>query len=164
MGQSENATITATGIEEDEEKMEDGEGVTEQIEVDLLESNPCIFGLFQSCAQSFCGACLCWQSISNLIEAKEDESPYDHLRRVFFWVPLAYILIIFLHSCCLCCCICKRKPIPDILQFPRIELMFAFWGIPAIAGASAGLYQGKRSKYIGPGCVLTCYGLMKTDL
>ena len=72
------------------------------------------------------------------------EGAYIYLARVFFWVPLALICLLFMHAVVLSFCILRKTRIPIIFSFPRLEIMFFYWGLPAITVASAGLLRGNR--------------------
>eukprot|EP00210_Caulerpa_lentillifera_P005726 g5474.t1 len=82
------------------------------------------------------------------LEAGDEEDELDYFERIMFWVPLIFIAIVILHLLLLVIFFLKEWELPDILQPPRIELMLAFFLLPPIAIAAAGLYQGSRNEAI----------------
>lgn len=85
------------------------------------------------------------ESNENRLEMRTMHDAYLYLARVFFWVPLALILLLSIHSLLLLRFIWRKKPIPFIFVFPRMELVFCYWALPAVATAIAGLYRGDKS-------------------
>lgn len=82
------------------------------------------------------------------MEAGDEEDELDYFERIMFWVPVIFIGIVVLHIFLLVIFFLKEWELPDILQPPRIELMLAFFLLPPLAIAAAGLYQGTRAEAI----------------
>lgn len=54
--------------------------------------------------------------------------------------------LLTLHILFLATLLHKRIRIPHILRFPRLELYFAYWSIPAITTASAALFKREEDQ------------------
>ncbi|CAD7697131.1 unnamed protein product [Ostreobium quekettii] len=87
-----------------------------------------------------------FEGLESLLEADDDEDPKKHLLQVLMWISIAFLLVIVLHALLLSCCLCRRRPVPWLLAVPRLEIMLAFWAVPAITIAVAGLYKGDLGK------------------
>lgn len=66
---------------------------------------------------------------------------YRYFNRVIFWVPVFFFIILSLHFSVILIILILRRQIPFILTFPRLEIIFGFWSLPAIAVASAALMR-----------------------
>lgn len=67
---------------------------------------------------------------------------YDVLKRVLFWVGLLHLVLLVLHAMVVGFFRVKHLKVPNILYFPRLEIYTAYWTMPAIATACAGMFQG----------------------
>ena len=77
-------------------------------------------------------------------ESQDDESEFDYFQRMMFWVPALFLIVCFCHAMVIAYFVVTEKEIPDILQPPRLELMLAFFSLPPISIACAGLYKTDR--------------------
>lgn len=72
----------------------------------------------------------------------DSDDPRDLVKRAFFWIAVFFGIFLVIHFLLTVILMLKRIRIPSILRFPRLELYFMYWAIPAIATASAGLFTG----------------------
>lgn len=79
-------------------------------------------------------------------ELQDDESEFDYFKRMMFWVPALFIVVTVVHGLLIVGYVIKELPMPDILQPPRLELMLAFFALPPISIACAGLYKSTRGR------------------
>lgn len=77
-----------------------------------------------------------------------DGSPRDLVKRAFFWIALIMVLLVVLHLLTTAVLVIRRIRIPSLLRFPRLEMYFLYWAIPAIATASAGLLKGDTGRVL----------------
>ena len=77
-------------------------------------------------------------------ESQADESALDYFRRIAFWVPALFLVVCLVHVIAIAYYVVAEKEMPDILQPPRLELMLAFFSLPPVSIACAGLYQTDR--------------------
>eukprot|EP00210_Caulerpa_lentillifera_P002770 g2647.t1 len=78
------------------------------------------------------------------LELRTRTDAYIYIARVFFWVPLLFIILLLIHALILLHFIRRKLPIPFIFAFPRLELIFSYWMLPAVAVAICGLYRGDK--------------------
>ena len=62
-----------------------------------------------------------------------------------FWVPALFVVVIIVHVIIVAVLVVKERPLPDLLQPPRLELMLSFFVLPPISIAAAGLFRDSRS-------------------
>lgn len=79
------------------------------------------------------------QDLPNIYQGKDQ---YVVLKRVLFWVGIVHLVSLALHALCLGVLTFGQRKVPHILYFPRIEIYTAYWTMPAIATACAGMFQG----------------------
>ena len=73
------------------------------------------------------------------------EWPYERLVLVLFWAPILFVSLVTLHSMLMAIFFNFRLSLHDKLRFPRLELYFLYWVMPAAAGACASLFTGNKS-------------------
>eukprot|EP00210_Caulerpa_lentillifera_P004896 g4672.t1 len=103
------------------------------------------------------------EAVDERVKMRTRADAFIYFARVFFWVPLVLILLLLVHLLLILLLLWRKKSIPFIFTFPRLELVFIYWALPALATAIAGLYRGdKRDAFIAtwllialPGSVLT---------
>lgn len=78
----------------------------------------------------------------NFVLNSDSDDPKDLVKRAFFWIALTMVLLVLVHLLTMAVLLLRRRRIPSILRFPRLEMYFFYWAIPAIATASAGLFKG----------------------
>ncbi|GMH43320.1 LOW QUALITY PROTEIN: hypothetical protein BSKO_11242 [Bryopsis sp. KO-2023] len=82
---------------------------------------------------------------AEFVGASDSEDPRDLVKRSFFWIALFFAVLLVIHLSIAAVLMLRRIKVPPILRFPRLELYFMYWAIPAIATSSAGLFKGDTS-------------------
>ena len=75
----------------------------------------------------------------------EREWPYKRLVLVLFWALILFVSLVTLHCIIIAILFGLRLSLHDKLRFPRLELYFLCWAIPATAGGCASLFTGNIS-------------------
>ena len=75
----------------------------------------------------------------------EREWPYRRLVLVLFWALILLFSLVTLHGVIMAIFFGLRLSLHDKLRFPRLELYFLYWVMPATAGACASLFTGNKS-------------------
>lgn len=71
---------------------------------------------------------------------------YERLMETCFWGVLWFACLFTLHCFAVAFFFWYRWELPSTLRFPRLELLYLYWGMPAFAGAAASLLVGTKSK------------------